>query len=81
MEKAIDKREDHIKGPLPSLIVLLVFSGRYANGVGTHKNCQDTDCAFRLFNLAAKYGHLDATAPESAARIPGAVVGSPQSLS
>ena len=32
----------------------------YANGLGTVKNCQDFDCTYPLFVLAAKHGHPDA---------------------
>jgi hypothetical protein len=53
MEKAIDTRGDLAIGPLPtsSGTILSVFSGSYANGIGTHKNRQDS--RLPLFNLAA----------------------------
>jgi hypothetical protein len=60
VEKAIDKKKISSRGLLPFSSVLSVFSPCYANGIVMHKNHQDFDCTFRLFNLAAEHGHPDA---------------------
>ena len=69
VKKAIEKCDDLIH-KATSLLKHLVDCGHiasqyfltdcYANGLSTIKNCQDFDCAYLLFILAAKHGHPDA---------------------
>ena len=68
VEKAIEKC-DNLICEATSLLKHLADHGHaasqyfladcYTNGLGTVKNCQDYDCAYPLFVLAAQHGHPD----------------------